>query len=520
MKLLTSEEMRLLDSISIEKIGIPGIVLMENAGRSVADLINKRFPPPVRVCIFCGPGNNGGDGLVVARHLFNRGYKVQVFLGCPKEKLKGDAGVNLKIASNMGIKISEITSSSQLPSSELDTNENSTILVDAILGTGARGAPRGILREMVNLINKWKGVKIAIDLPTGVNADTGEVTGEAVKANYTVTFGYPKRGMYLYPGMNYSGEIIVADIGIPFNILEREKIHISANLLSEKEFPPGIFYRLPSSHKGDFGHLFVLAGSPGMTGAATLACRAALKIGAGLVTLGVPRSLNPILEVKLTEAMTLPLPETEEGTLSFKAIEKIYKFAERYQALVIGPGLSRNPETKKLVKEILKNLDVPLVLDADGINSIAGELEFIRNYSGLAVLTPHPGELARLIGTSTSEIQKDRIRAAVNLAKQTGKITVLKGAKTVIAEPEENCWINTTGNAGMASGGTGDVLAGMIGGLLAQKKDALTATKLGVYLHGLAGDIAAQKYGQTSLTAQDIIEHLPSAIRSLKNEYS
>jgi len=514
MKLFTAEQMRFLDRISIEKIGIPGVVLMENAGRSVAELISKKYSSDQKVYIFCGPGNNGGDGFVVARHLFNKGYEVKVFLGCPQEKVKGDAAINLKIDSNMGIEIKEITSLSQLPSSEIEKSQ--VILVDAILGTGAKGAPRGIFGEMVNLINRSRGNKIAVDIPTGVDADTGEVAGEAVRANYTVTFGYPKRGMYLYPGMDYVGQIIVADIGMPFNLLEKENINILVNLLLKEEFSSEMFYRLPSSHKGKFGHLFVLAGSPGMTGAATLVCEGALKIGTGLVTLGIPESLNPILEVKLTEAMTLPLPETREGTLSVKAAEKIYNFIKKCEALVIGPGLSRNPETKELIKEILKTQDVPLVLDADGINSIAGEVEFIKNYSAPAVLTPHPGELARLVGESIPEIQKDRVQAASDLSSKTGKIAVLKGAGTVIADPEGNCWINTTGNAGMASGGTGDVLAGIIGGLLAQGKDGLTAAKLGVFLHGLAGDIAVQKYGQVSLTAENIIEFLPSAIRSLE----
>jgi len=487
MKLLTAEQMRFLDRISIEKIGIPGVVLMENAGRSVAELISKKYSSDQKVYIFCGPGNNGGDGFVVARHLFNKGYKVKVFLGCPQEKIKGDAAINLKIDSNMGIEIKEITSLSQLPSSEIEKSQ--VILVDAILGTGAKGAPRGIFGEMVNLINRSRGNKIAVDIPTGVDADTGEVAGEAVRANYTVTFGYPKRGMYLYPGMDYVGQIIVADIGMPFNLLEKENINILVNLLLKEEFSSEMFYRLPSSHKGKFGHLFVLAGSPGMTGAATLVCEGALRIGVGLVTLGIPESLNPILEIKLTEAMTLPLPETREGTLSVKATEKIYNFIKKCEALVIGPGLSRNPETK---------------------------VEFIKNYSAPAVLTPHPGELARLVGKSIPEIQKDRVQAASDLSSKTGKIAVLKGAGTVIADPEGNCWINTTGNAGMASGGTGDVLAGIIGGLLAQRKDGLTAAKLGVFLHGLAGDIAVQKYGQVSLTAENIIEFLPSAIRSLK----
>lgn len=517
MKLLKATEMQLLDKISIEKIGIPGIVLMENAGKAVADFISGNWGSSHKVYLFCGPGNNGGDGLVVARHLFNRGYQVQVFLGIKKDKLKGDAAINFKIAINMGIDVKELLSSSQISTLRELTREKGVILVDALLGTGAKGSPRGILKEMIELINGWEAVKIAVDLPTGVDADTGEVPGEAVKADFTLTFAYPKRGIYLYPGMDYAGEIKVVDIGIPANILEKEKICISANLLSSTAFNPGLFYRKPSSHKGEFGHLLVLAGAPGLTGAAALTCLSALRVGTGLVTLGIPQSLNHILEVKLTEAMTLPLPETEEHTLSPQALEKIIQFSKKCDAIVLGPGLSLNFQTGDLVKNLLRTLTIPLVLDADGINALRGEIEFISNYSGSLIVTPHPGEMARLTGTSVAEIQQDRIKAALELARRTGKIIVLKGAGTIIAEPEGECWVNTTGNPGMASGGTGDVLAGIIGGFLAQGMDTLTAVKLGVYLHGLAGDKAAEKKGEISLLAQDMIKNLAFAIRSLTN---
>jgi len=521
MKLVTSEQIKMLDKLSIEKIGIPGVVLMENAGKSVADFISERWSSPSYVYIFCGTGNNGGDGLVAARHLYNRGYKVKVFLAGPKEKIKGDAAVNLNIALNMGINIKQVLSLQDLPlSEEENSHKEKIILIDALLGTGARGAPKGIIEEIVNLINKWKGVKIAVDLPTGVNADTGEVAGKAVKADYTITFAYPKRGTYLYPGIDYVGEVKVIDIGIPFDILERENLTIKTSLLLGRDFSPEIFYRRPSSHKGEFGHLLVLAGSSGLTGAATLSCMAALKIGAGLITLGIPESLNPILEEKLTEVMTLPLPETKKGVLSIKSFDEIKNFSNKCSALVIGPGLSRDAEVQELVEELLKSLRLPVVLDADGINCLAGKIDLISRYQGPVILTPHPGELARLTGTSTAEIQKDRIKAAVELAQTTGKIAVLKGAGTVIADSKGTSWINTTGNPGMASGGSGDVLTGIIGGLLAQRKDPLTCAKLGVYLHGLAADLAIKKQdGIPLLTARDIVENLVLAIRSLNDEH-
>lgn len=516
MKLLTSSEMRLLDSISINKIGIPGTVLMENAGRAVADFISEKWPLPRYTYIFCGPGNNGGDGLVIARHLYNKGYKVRVFLAASKEKVKGDAAINLNIASNIGVSIEEVSSSTHLASLGGEDKQR-MVLVDALLGTGAKGPPRGIFGKLVNLINELEGAKIAVDLPSGIDADTGEVPGEGVRADYTITFAYPKRGLCLYPGMDYAGEVKTVDIGIPYNILEKEKINIPASLLLSTDFSPQLFYRTPSSHKGKFGHLLVVAGSCGLTGAAALSCVGALRVGTGLVTLGIPASLNPIMEEKLTEVMSLPLPETKEATLSGKALEEINRFASRCQALIVGPGLSRNPETEELVRQILKSLKLPLVLDADGINALEKNVEIISNYKGPAVLTPHPGELARLIGTSVPEIQKDRIKAASGLARNTGKIVVLKGAGTIIADARGECWVNTTGNPGMASGGCGDVLTGIIGGFLAQEMDNLTSAKLGVHLHGLAADLTVKKQnGLTLLIAQDIIENLVYAIRSVR----
>ena len=520
MKLLTANQMRLLDSISITKIGIPGPVLMDNAGRAVADFISENWSSPREVYLFCGPGNNGGDGFVVARYLYNKGYPVKVFLAGAREKIKGDAATNLKIALNMGISIDKVFSDMSLSCAGGSQERKKVIVVDALLGTGAKGAPRGVLEEAVDLINECKAVKIALDCPTGVDADTGVVAGKAVKADYTITLAYPKRGIYLYPGIDYAGKVRIVDIGIPSNILEEEGIRIPVNLLGPEDFPPELFYRPPSSHKGGFGHLLVAAGSCGLTGAACLTCMGALKVGAGLVTLGIPVSLNSIVEIKLTEVMSLPLPETKQGTLSTRALEGIMRFSSKCQALVLGPGLSGNPETHELVRHILSRMQLPLVLDADGINAVAGKVEIISNYRGSMVLTPHPGELARLVGISVQQVQKDRIKAALDLARSTGRIVVLKGAGTVIADAAGNCWVNTTGNPGMASGGSGDVLTGIIGGFLTQGMDILTSAQLGVYLHGLAADMVVNKRGGvTLLTAQDIIENLIFAIRSLRNEH-
>jgi len=516
MKLLTCNEMRELDSLAIEKIGIPGLVLMENAGGKVAELIEEKCSPlsGKLIYIFCGRGNNGGDGLVAARHLFNKRCRVRVFLATQKDKLKGDAATNLKIALNIGIDVREIVSESNIFSLKKEL-EKKRVIVDALLGTGAKGAPRGVIKELIKLINSLEGNVVAVDIPSGVDADTGGVPGESVKAKWTVTFAYPKRGLYLYPGMDYTGKIKVVDIGIPYNLLNEGKI--KSNLFIREDVPSNLFFRKPSSHKGSFGHLLVIAGSRGMTGAGALASLAALRVGAGLVTLGIPYSLNPILEMKLTEVMTLPLPETEEGTLSLKALDKICQFARRCKALVLGPGLSTQEETKELVKKIMVSLKIPLVLDADGITALAENTKLIAQYPAPLIITPHPGELSRLLSISIPEVQKDRIFSSKILAEKTGKIAILKGARTVITDEQGNSWVNSTGNPGMASGGSGDVLSGILGGFLVQGMDPLIAAKIGVYLHGLSADLVVKEKGQLSLIAGDILENIPQAIRSLKN---
>jgi len=518
MKLVTSEEMRRIDRKAIEEIGIPSIVLMENAGLKIADAIEKKYGPlkGKYVYIFAGSGNNGGDGMVVARHLFNQKVKAKIFLLAEKKNIKGDAATNLAITEKMGIPMREITSPAFMESLEKELAK-ADIVIDALLGTGAKGAPRGLMKKVIDLINKHSKNTVAVDIPTGVGADRGEVRGEAIKAEYTVSLAYPKRGLYLYPGMDYAGEIEIADIGIPTG-LEEDKIN--SELLTLAGISKKLFFRKPSSHKGSFGHLLVIAGSPGMTGAASLTALSALRVGAGLVTLGIPEDLNPILETKLTEVMTLPLPQSKDKTLCREGFEKIKDFSQKCKAMAIGPGISSTKQTKELISTIIDQLDIPLVIDADGINVLAGELSLLKKYKASLIITPHPGEMGRLVGASVEEIQKDRIRSAVALAKKIGAIVVLKGARTVIASKEGNSWVNLTGNPGMATGGSGDILTGIIGGLLTQKLSSLEAAKTGVYLHGYAADLAAQKKGEISLIASDTLETIPEAIRRIKSEYS
>lgn len=543
MKVVTAEEMREIDRKTIAS-GVPSIELMENAGRAVARAIKSRFAPlrGKRVSLFCGKGNNGGDGLVVARLLAKERAKIKVFLLAKKGELKEDPKTNLGKALSEKIRtprsarepcfsrfarkieVTEIDTSQKLERFGQEIKE-SDLIVDAILGTGIKGAPKGLEAETIKFINALKKPIVSVDIPSGVEGSTGKVSGEAVRADLTITFGLPKIGLVVYPGAEYVGELEVADIGIPKKFLEDEKIRV--NLITKEEISSYLKPRKPDTHKGTYGHLFVIAGSVGMTGAATLTsqaaslCFGALRSGVGLVTLGIPESLNEIMEIKLTEGMTLPLPETKKKTLSLKAEKKIIEFSKKTDAIALGPGLSINKETQRLVKNLIKKISLPMVIDADALNALVGHLSILRSRiqdPGSRIITPHPGEMARLIGKTTKEVQENRIKIAGDFAKRYKVIVVLKGARTVIADPEGNIYINPTGNPGMASAGVGDVLTGMIGSFLAQRKEPLEAAKIGVYIHGLAGDLACQEKGEEPLIASDILEKLPQAFKSLRKE--
>jgi len=517
MKIVSCEQMREMDKRAISR-GTPGIELMERAGtglvsvlrEEIADIAKKKF------VVFVGSGNNGGDGLVVARRLKELGVRVRVALLAEEGEMKEDTKTNLTRA--RGAEIDTI------PLKDLSTEgireeiSNSDIIVDAIFGTGFSGIISGIARDTIEAINSSRKYAIACDIPSGVNGDTGEVGGTCVASDLTVTFAYPKRGLFLYPGYRFAGSIKVVDIGI-----EEEDLPSKWSMLTSSEIREILPKRRRDAHKKDFGHVLILAGSSGMTGAATLTCQGALRVGAGLVTLGIPESLNTVMEVKITEAMTLPLPETEERSLSSKGVGKILDFIERRRVdvIVIGPGLSTNRDTGKLVKKILYEVDLPCILDADGINLLVEEASLAKARAEI-IITPHPGELGRLLGKKTEEIQRERIRYAFQFSKENNLICVLKGYQTVVVKGED-IFINPLGNPGMASGGSGDVLSGMIGGLVGQlrltksedKDGLLSAAIAGVYLHSLAGDMARGDKGEMGLIASDIVEKIPGAVREV-----
>ena len=509
MKLVTASEMRELDRRAIQDLGIPSLVLMENAGRTTYQILRREFPDlQGEVAVAAGRGNNGGDGFVVARYLANAGIPVAVFLLGAREQVRGDARVNLEILAHLGITVAEVLTEADL-NPLIHRLAKAGLIVDALLGTGLNTPVTGLMADLIERLNHLRAPVLAVDIPTGLSADTGEVLGAALKARVTVTYGWPKLGQVLGPGRDYAGRLWQVDIGIP-PILAQE---VPVELAEAREMQALLPSRPGGSHKGNFGHLLVLAGSVGKTGAAAMTCEAALRAGAGLVTLGVPASLNDILEVKLTEAMTLPLPEAAAArALSAAAWAPIVEFLEGKFTVALGPGIGTHPETRELVARLMHDLAGPMVIDADGINNLAGATAGLKDAAGPRILTPHPGEMARLVGLTTPEVQARRLDLARETAAQLGVTLVLKGAQTVVATPDGRASVNSTGNPALASGGTGDVLTGLIGGFLAQGLAPWDAARLGVYLHGLAADFFVSRHGQRGMIAGDLLAVWPQML--------
>jgi NAD(P)H-hydrate epimerase len=513
MKVANAEEMQELDRKAIETYRIPGMILMENAGRGAAEVISDTFPDihKKKIAIIAGKGNNGGDGFVIARYLLNQGVSVRVYLLTDPKGLRGDAETNFNIFQRMKGEIISVPSSKDYVKVKKDL-EKFDVLVDGIFGTGLDAEVRGYYREVIDHLNMLQRPIVAIDIPSGLHADTGKPLGTAIRASLTITFGLPKVGHLIPPGIDYVGEVRVIDIGIPKRLVEEEKI--STYLLEKGEIQRWLSIpRNPDTHKGDYGHLLVIAGSVGKTGAAAMACQAALRMGAGLVTLAIPKSLNGIMEMKLTEVMTEPLPETPKQTLSLRAFSAIARLCENKRAIIIGPGLGTFKETQSLVLKLLKASDLPIILDADGLTALATQPKTLPITNRSLILTPHPGEMARLMHSQVKEVLEDRIGLSRNFAQSHHVHLVLKGHPTLISTPKGEVFINPTGNPGMASGGTGDVLTGMIGGLVCQGFDILPSLQIAVYLHGLAGDEGTQEKGEKSLIATDIIEKIPALLK-------
>lgn len=510
MYIVTAGEMREIDKAAID-FGLPGRILMENAGRGAAQVLLEILCNTGRekIGVLAGRGNNGGDGFVIARCLARKGIAVNVYLLSRASLVKGDALANLELLHRLGIPVIEIPDRKTFLTNQVSMRHRD-VWADAIFGTGLKSDIEGYIKDVMLFVNSLKKPVLAVDIPSGIDSDTGRICGEAIRACVTATFGYAKAGHYLYPGAGYSGKVEIIDIGIPPLIADRiaPKQHLLADEMVSSYLKP----RAGDAHKGSTGHLFIVAGSPGKTGAAAMTAMAAMRAGAGLVTIGVPKSLNTAIEPMILEAMTCPLPENTEGFLSESSFDAIMHNLAGKKCLAIGPGLGTDSSTKKLVIKILRSLSLPVILDADGLNLLAGETRLLKKLKVSVILTPHPGEMSRLTGKKISQIQEDRISCAREFAQEFNVHLVLKGAGTVIAHPDGRVFINRTGNSGMASGGMGDILTGVIAGFVAQGYPAEEAVRAGVFLHGAAGDDVAKKMGPFGFLASDVLKSIPAQI--------
>jgi NAD(P)H-hydrate epimerase len=513
MNLLTSAQARELDRAAIDDWHVPGLVLMENAGRATADQIEENFAElyPGPVTILAGKGNNGGDGYVIARHMLNRGWDVSTLVLAEEKAITGDARVNLDILIKSDAELEFITEGADLED-VLQQYQPAGLIVDALFGTGLSSEVKGFYATAIDWINTAAEAVVAVDVPSGIDATSGHVFGSAVFADLTVTFASAKVGHVVFPAVEFVGDLIVADIGIPKQLATQQDIdHMYINADAAKILLPA---RPASGHKGTFGHLLLVAGSTGKSGAAALAAEGGLRAGSGLATLACPAHLNPIFETKLTEVMTVPLPEVD-GMVSMQAIADIEGLWQDKSVLAIGPGLGVGEEIGGLVRRLVRDCPLPMVIDADGLNALVGHLEVLHERKVPTVLTPHPGEMSRLLGCSVAEVEADRISIARKFACEHGVILVLKGARTLVAEPEGTVFVNGSGNASLACGGTGDVLTGVIGGLLGQGLTAVAAVLLGVYLHGRAADRLFETQGRAGILASDLLRELPATRKEL-----
>mgnify|MGYP002631739268 CR=1 FL=1 len=514
MRILNATQMREADRHTIEEIGISSLVLMENAGRQVVAAMEAAYESELggRVGVLCGHGNNGGDGFVVARTLIQRGVDTALFVIGSVADIRGDARTNLDILGRLGITVVEVSDEQTW---ELHFSEISqcTLLVDAIFGTGLTSALGGMMETVVADINASGIPIVSIDLPSGMSADTPHLVGDCIDASMTVTLAAAKLPLVLPPGETHAGDVVIADIGIPSEVLEGLE-GPQIELLTPEEIRMLVEPRAPESHKGDFGRVTIVAGSRGKTGAAHLAAAGALRSGAGLVTVATPASCLPILASMAAEIMTEPLAEAGDGTVVAAAIDAVIEL--QHDVIACGPGLGRGPAVAQFVRGLLDRSTVPLVLDADALTVLADDPAGLEGREERSVIiTPHPGEMARLIGASVDEVQTNRIQVAADFATTRRLYVVLKGHRTIIATPEGRVFINPTGNAGMASGGTGDVLTGMIAAWLAQLLDAEAACRIAVFLHGAAGDLAEGSHGQVAMTATDLVARLGDALNQL-----
>ena len=501
MKLMNSENMKAMDAYAINDLKINSLALMDSAAEHIVNVAVSHGGETVAV--FAGAGNNGGDGICAAAKLIKLGYTVRTFMVGAIEKMTADTSVMAERLADADGLLEEFTDNEDIAKYVCSAD----IIIDAMLGIGLNSDLRGNYLAAAELINSAQAYVIAADIPTGISADTGLVMGNAVKADVTVTFSMPKIGQYVEPGCVYCGKIQVCDIGIPRQV--EELFDCKTYLVTEESAK--LPKRRPDTHKGDYGRDFILAGSIGYTGAPIMAAEAAIRMGAGLVYLGVPDSIYSIEAIRCKEAMPMPMPCDEDGLVSWNAREPVMSMLEQCDVCLAGPGLGTSYQLRYLLEAIVRHKDCRVILDADGINGIAENIDILKEAEKPVVLTPHPGEFAKVGG----KLENGRVQGAREFAKEYNCILVLKGHRTVTALPDGRVYINTTGGPAMAKGGSGDVLAGMVTALVGQGIPAEKAAIAAVYLHGLAGDICADAMGEYSVIASDIIEAIPKAVKTV-----
>jgi len=507
MRIVSAEEMRAVDRATSERFGVPSLTLMENAGAAVADYVLSHHAAARRIVVFCGKGNNGGDGFVAARRLHEQGKKVQVILLADPGELKGDAAA---MFGKLPAPAIAVHSSEELKSERVRLSLQGDLYLDAVLGTGFKPPVSALYAAAIAIMNASQVPVIAVDIPSGANAEAmGPQAGTIARAEAIVTFTAP-RPAHVFSLLT-AGTTFVAEIGSP------EAAIVSAlqlNVITARDVGPLIGPRPAESNKGSYGHVVVVGGSLGKAGSVAMAGMAALRAGAGLSTVATPRSVLGTVAGFHPELMTEPLPETGAGTISTGARERIEQLAESKNVIAIGPGISLDPQTAELVRSLAARLQIPMVVDADGLNAFDGRTQELNGKGRTIVITPHPGEMARLAGCSIADVQKDRLGVSRKFAREHELIVVLKGHRTLVVQPGGEAWVNTTGNPGMATGGTGDILTGMVAGMIAQhQEDALAAVLAAVHLHGLAGDVMRESVGEHSLVATDLLKGLPESFR-------
>ena len=504
MKVSRVAQMRSLDQYAIEKLAIPEEILMENAGEASYFVIMDKFGiKDKKFVIICGIGNNGGDGFVIARKIHSNGGNVKVFILGDVNKYKGAAKKNFDIISGLQIEIRHIESVDSIKSDVLHCNA----IVDAIFGTGLTRNVEGLYRDVIRLINKSRKKVFSVDIPSGINGDTGEIMGSAVKANYTVTFGLPKIGNMLFPGHEHCGKLYVSHISFPPSLYNQDSIKVEIN--NYIKLPP----KDKIAHKGDFGDVLFIAGASSYFGAPYFSALSFLKTGGGYSRLAAPISLTPFIANKGSEIVFIPQKETNSGSISLKNKDALLELSDKMDMVVIGPGLSLNEETQQLTRELVKNIEKPLLIDGDGITAVSKDLDTLKQRKAPTLLTPHMGEMSRITKMSVGDLEKDKIDILQSTSKELNSIIVLKGAHSLIGYPDEKVYINMSGNPGMASAGSGDVLTGTIAAMFGLGLSIEDAARKGVFIHGFSGDLAAKDLGEDGMTAQDILDYLPLAMK-------